>query len=378
MQIKEQEKQGVQFLCIVEIIRQGRSFRLDASWVNVKSKKKTKTTDTTNNVRNGDEMMRIAQNIVQEFIQSEPELTYKDICIAEGYIWKDDSCWEIIVTNPTPRDICISEGKIWRYNSCYTEQEICISEDKIWKYNFCYTKQEICKLEGNIHTFCPKNNDKLNKQQVDFGWHLAMGLTITPSGSSSEWFGAIYKKYEEMEKAGTSINGGYFATGLMLDIWLNDIIALATELNYSLFTANYCYWGNSFCGNSKDGDYFININMYNHTINIPALLRLQLGEINIGYIEAGLQMGFPLYSSSEIMTGSRFSYSEFEDEESKSFSKFRLGIDWALVLGFGWYVNDKANIGGGLRLIYPLTKLDRYGTLNSPIVIGFTVAIPFY
>jgi len=123
-QIKYLGKQfEAQFFCIVKISRQSGRYNLNVRFVDVETRAEAQTDTTVNNLNDDNEMRRVAQNIVQKFIQSpEPTLSHKDICIAEGYIWEDDSCWEIIVTNPTPRDICISEGKIWRYNSCYTEE----------------------------------------------------------------------------------------------------------------------------------------------------------------------------------------------------------------------------------------------------------------
>jgi hypothetical protein len=88
------------------------------------------------------------------------------------------------------------------------------------------------------------------------------------------------------------------------------------------------------------------------------------------YIEAGFQVGFPISSKATVSSGSS-SPIPFKDE----FSDFRVKIDYGPVFGFGMGIDD---FSIGVRITVPLTKLDRYGTVNAPSVGSFTFAYDFF
>ena len=208
-------------------------------------------------------------------------------------------------------------------------------------------------------------------RSIMIGWHIMAGITVTPGGSTSEWFDMTYTKYEEMDDTSKEV-GGIFAFGFTLSLWPFDVMALVTELNYNFFTSNYCF-GEDCSGNAND-EYFMLTTVYNNTIGVPILLRF--GE-RVGYcIEIGYQWEFPFYSSTETRSGNLFTYGEF-DTDSKSFSKHRSKVNQAIIVGFA-KVWERDKLYFGARLIYNLTKLDRYGTLNAPSALGFIVAYDFY
>jgi hypothetical protein len=191
--------------------------------------------------------------------------------------------------------------------------------------------------------------------------------------AGSELFGKSYASYEEMEKAkrGTRNqfgNGYYLNPGLTLGLRITDNIFLATELNY-----NYVFDYNFWYGDEEKGkdEYFAEVTIDYQTIEIPVLLRRwsNYGGAASVYIEAGFQVGFPISSKATLSSGSS-SPIPFKDE----FSDFRVKKDYGPVFGFG--------IGGGdfsmgVRITYPLTKLDRYGTVNAPAIGSFTIAYDF-
>jgi hypothetical protein len=218
---------------------------------------------------------------------------------------------------------------------------------------------------------------KVEEQLVRFGVRATLGLGINFGGQSSEWFDMIYGKYDEVNETEWSVVGsGNIAIGLTLSIWPSDIRALAAELNYNYSGSNYCY--GSSC--SKKSDYFMSIQTSSHLISVPILLRL--GKKEGFYLEAGYQFGFPFYSSVTVESGEKFSYSEIKDE--RSFSEFRNEMDQAIVFGIGYRSRGMversytySNNSWGIRFIYPLTKLDKGGTLAAPFIIGFTLAKDF-
>jgi len=128
------------------------------------------------------------------------------------------------------------------------------------------------------------------------------------------------------------LHSGYLTPGLTLNIRIIDMINLASELNYSLVFYHHVY----------------------QTIEVPALLRLQLPEgLGYKYAEAGFQWGFPV-----------------------SYKATRVERDKGLVFGFGLRAFD---FSIGMRLTYPLTKLDKDGNINAPIIVSIlTLAYDFF
>jgi hypothetical protein len=191
--------------------------------------------------------------------------------------------------------------------------------------------------------------------------------------AGSELFGKSYANYEEMGKAkrGTRNqfgNGYYLTPGLTLGLRVTDNIYLATELNYN-FVFDYNFW----YGDEEKGkdEYFAEVKIDYQTIEVPVLLR---GWSNHGgifdlYIEAGFQFGFPVSSKATVSSGSS-SPIPFKDE----FSNFRVKRDQEIVFGVGMRFLD---FSMGVRITYPLTKLDRYGTVKAPEIGNFTIAYDF-
>jgi len=131
---------------------------------------------------------------------------------------------------------------------------------------------------------------------------------------------------------------GYLTPGLTLNIRITDMINLASEFNYSLLFYKHVY----------------------QTIEVPALLKLMLLNKDRGdgiYAETGFQWGFPV-----------------------SYKATRVERDQGLVFGFGFRLFDYS-IGIwsiGMRLTYPLTKLDKDGT-DAPIIMSIlTLAYDFF
>jgi len=195
--------------------------------------------------------------------------------------------------------------------------------------------------------------------------------------AGSKLFDKSYASYEEMEKSvartGNDIYSWYLNPGLTLDIWLGDMIALATELNYS-FIYGYDIWY------KPSGDeYFAHASISYQTIEVPVLLRLVFnGDYSFSnnrtglYAESGFQFGFPVSSNATVSSGSKFPDTPFKYE----YSDFRVKTDYGLVFGFGIRAD---NFSMGLRLTYPLTKLDKYGTIKAPIMLNIlNVAYDFF
>jgi len=200
---------------------------------------------------------------------------------------------------------------------------------------------------------------------VKLGWRMTFGSSTTYEGSDSKWFD-VYQGYDNMGEAQRVGYGEFFAVGLTLNIWPYDIVAFIMELNYNFFSSNYCY-GGGFCmpyQYNKPEDYIIFVNIYNHTVSVPVLLRL--GSRAGLYSEAGYQLGFPFYSNMHVKKGNKFSYEEYDNRIN--FSEFRREIDHTVALGFGVQIY---NFNLGFRFFIPLTKLDKAGTLKSPFTYGF-------
>jgi len=131
---------------------------------------------------------------------------------------------------------------------------------------------------------------------------------------------------------------GYLTPGLTLNIRITDMINLASEFNYSLLFYKHTY----------------------QTIEVPALFRLMLLNKERGdgfYAETGFQWGFPV-----------------------SYKAARVERDQGLVFGFGFRLFDYS-IGIwsiGMRLTYPLTKLDKDGNAAPIIMSIFTLAYDFF
>jgi len=217
-----------------------------------------------------------------------------------------------------------------------------------------------------------EEREKWEMRLIKIGWRMMGGFSVTPFGSTSEWFDMAYTKYEEMEKANWETSG-IFAFGFWLSLRLSDAMVFATELNYNLFASNY-YYG--------DDRSFMQTTVYSNTVSVPVLLRLfipgEIGENKIKrdyYFEVGYQFGFPFYSSADIKSGDSFIYGEIND--NKNFSEYRLKMDQAIVAGFGLRL-DGGDFSTGFRFIYNWTKLDKYGSLNAPIALGITLAYEFF
>jgi hypothetical protein len=211
-----------------------------------------------------------------------------------------------------------------------------------------------------------------------FGIRLtANGLLGSASVSGSELFDRSYVKYGEM--AEKKIGGGYGLTpGLTLEIRVTDMIAFATELNYNLI------FGYSFLYGKKENESYENFNEFAkvssiscQTIEVPILLKFKI-PFTIGilpgtfYTEAGFQAGFPVTSKATVSSGSEFPDSPFKDE----YSNFRTKIDYGPVFGFG--LGGSSSFSLGLRFAYPLTKLDRFGTIALPTAGGLTINYDFF
>jgi hypothetical protein len=195
--------------------------------------------------------------------------------------------------------------------------------------------------------------------------------------AGSELFDKSYVNYEEMDKSvghtKNDIYGWYLNPGLTLDVWLGDMIALATELNYNLI------YGYDIWYKPSGDEYFAHASISYQTIEVPILLRLVFKEFGSyfstdrrgSYFESGFQFGFPISSKATVSSGSKFPDTPFEYE----YSDFRVKTDHALVFGVGIRTD---NFSIGLRITFPLTKLDKYGTINSPVIINLlTLAYDF-
>jgi len=186
----------------------------------------------------------------------------------------------------------------------------------------------------------------------------------SPAGSTL--FDKSYAEYEEMRQAeqdGSGKSGWFFIPGLTLSIRLTDMIFIAPELNYS-FISDYGF----LYGDSKS--YFAKVSISYQTIEIPVLLRYQItpdavinGIWDHWYIEAGFQWGFPVNSEATVSSGDKFPDAPFKDK----FSNFRVEQDHSIILGIaGRFLNFSA----GIRFTYPLTKLDKYGTIAAPSILN--------
>jgi len=190
------------------------------------------------------------------------------------------------------------------------------------------------------------------------------GMFEQNSGVGSQLFDKSYAEYEEMEKPldwNKYVGGQYFIPGLMLNIRLIGGIAVAAELNYSFVSYDIPYGGEG-TGLTKN---FAKVSISYQTIEVPILLRyFKQGDGRIVYYEAGYQLGFPVNSEATVSSGTEFSGTPFKDK----FSDFRVKQDKGIVLGYGIFLSSK--FSAGLRFIYPLTKLDKYETINAPSIIS--------
>jgi len=217
---------------------------------------------------------------------------------------------------------------------------------------------------------------KLNKRLIRLGARLRGGLFDQDPNAGSELFGKSYANYEEMGKAkgrrkNNIANAAYFTPGLTLGFRITHNIALATELNYNL-VFDYNFWYGD--GGEEEKEDFAKVLISYQTIEVPVLARwfFQDEDESVGfYIEAGFQFGFPVSSKATVSSGSEFPGNPFRDE----FSDFRVERDQEIVFGFGLRFLD-FSLGG--RFTVPLTKLDRYGTVEAPLVGSFTIAYDIF
>jgi len=206
-----------------------------------------------------------------------------------------------------------------------------------------------------------------NEARVRLGVRLRGGI-FSYVKIGSELFGKSYTQYEEMgESKDIGCSWCYLNTGLTLNIKITDMINLASELNYSLVFHDFWYGGNA-------EENFVNVSMSYQTIEVPVLLRLILmDEHSRGavYGEAGFQFGFPISSKATVNSGSKFPDTPFKYE----YSDFRVERDYGIVFGFGLRGPD---FSIGPRFTFPLTKLDKYGNINAPIIFSLTFAYDFF
>jgi len=170
--------------------------------------------------------------------------------------------------------------------------------------------------------------------------------------------------YKEMEKKAEGGYNLYLNPGLTLEFKITDMIAVVTELSYDIFFG-YDFW----YGGNEDNN-FIKVSISHQTIEVPALFRLTYGDRE--YFEAGFQWGFPVSSEAIVSSGNKFTDSSFKYE----YSDFRPKTNYSSVIGFGSRFSGEVGCWG-LRFTFPLTKLDRYGTINTPIIVSLTFAIDF-
>ena len=156
------------------------------------------------------------------------------------------------------------------------------------------------------------------------------------------------------------LGGWYVIPGLMLNIRLIGPIGVASELNYSYVSYEILYGEEASLAAT-----FASVSMSYQTIEVPILLRYFKQENGgVTYYEAGYQLGFPVNSEATVSSGEKFTGTPFEDK----FSNFRVKRDKSIVVGWGAFVSRKFSVG--LRLVYPLTKLDKYGTINAPSILS--------
>jgi len=223
-------------------------------------------------------------------------------------------------------------------------------------------------------------------RRINFGWRLnPLGFAYTSGGSGSEWFHTKYPQYDSVNIGRTESDWFFkFGIGLTANVWLTDIIVLASELNYSLSMNYYPYGGHEETSGGKviAKDYLIMIKMYNHSIDVPILLRV--GKRMGPYLEAGYQFGFPIYTTAEVSSGELFPYGTI-DEERKNFSRFRVKTDQGIAFGFGYRSHGmdavnlrhaSANIG--FRFLYHLTKWDKDGNFKAPFIGELALIMNLY
>ena len=209
---------------------------------------------------------------------------------------------------------------------------------------------------------------KSSEKLIRFGWNFMLGITVNIEGSSSKLFNLLYPEYNNMGKADWNTPsgpfGGIIAGGLALNLRPSSVMAIVTELNYNFFSSNYCYGDKCIMDST---DYSLWATLYSNTISVPVLLRL--GESNGYFFETGFQWNMPFYSSLWLRG---------DVSDRRDFSEFRFDLDRVLVFGLGYGFSNFAGSGSlGLRCTYNLSKLDKYGTLNGPVSIAFTMHI-FY
>jgi len=208
---------------------------------------------------------------------------------------------------------------------------------------------------------------KRAKRLIRLGARFSLGGQMLKN-VGSELFDKSYANHGKMEiKDAESF---HLIPGLTLGLRITDNIFLATELNYNLvFNHNFWY------GRKKEDEYehFAEVSMSYQTIEVPVLLRRWSNHGGVAglYIEAGFQFGFPISSKATASNGSEFPGSPFKDE----YSDFRVKTDYGPIFGLGMGGGD---FSIGLRLTYPLTKLDRYGTIKVPLIGSFTLAYDIF
>ncbi|MCL2206758.1 MAG: PorT family protein [Fibromonadales bacterium] len=212
------------------------------------------------------------------------------------------------------------------------------------------------RMEQIRMTAWREHEEEMSKRMrtIKFGARLILGGPFMTGRLGSELFDVSYANYDEMKKSKWRCSGELESIGLTLNIWFTDIIAIAAESNYSHMNSNFYY---------ESG--FAKVAISSNTINVPVLLRL--GPREGGYLEAGFQWGFPVKANATVSSNGNL----FKDE----FSDFRVEQDHGLVLGLGLRFSD---FSMGFRGIYYLTKLDKYGTIESPWIFAFTIAYDFY
>jgi len=201
-----------------------------------------------------------------------------------------------------------------------------------------------------------------NIPRIRFGLRVRTGGFWQDNGAGSRLFDKSYAEYKEMKKTlpwNKDMGGTYFIPGLMLNIRLRDAIGVATELNYSFVFYHIIYGEPK--DETKERTRFAKVSMSYETIEVPILLRYW---VDGGYFDVGYQLGFPRNSEATVSSDTDFSGTPFKDK----FSNYRVKKDHGIVLGFGLMYSSK--FSSGFRFTYPLTKLDRYGTINAPSILS--------
>lgn len=180
------------------------------------------------------------------------------------------------------------------------------------------------------------------------------GIGISGDPGSKMFNGAY--AYCDSAIAGTAT----FAFGgeLTLNIQIIESVILASGLNYRYTSiSNEIYL-------LKDT---IDVEIKDHSINIPALLRFGGRK---AYFETGVQWGIPMSSKAKVSNKRLGINDRYNDDD------FRSERDLWIIVGF--FVAEIPSVPPiGLRLTIPTNKLDKYGGVNNPVIFSFNMGVSF-